>query len=119
MMNNIQFFTNLPGSASLTASTQIGRASCRERVQISVVAVSLKKKKKEKKRKEKKKKKKKQTSVDKKIQRADTETAKRRRTRSDVTTEVSTKQDSIRQPEANDNDEAIEDVDTICRRTNN
>ena len=36
---------------------KIGRASCRERVQISVVAVSLKKKKKKTKRKKKKKKK--------------------------------------------------------------
>ena len=39
---------------------QIGRASCRERVQISVVAVSLKKKKKKRKKERKKKKKKKQ-----------------------------------------------------------
>ena len=39
-------------------SGQIGRASCRERVQISVVAVALKKKRKKEKEKEKKKKKK-------------------------------------------------------------
>ena len=42
----------------MEGSAKIGRASCRERVQISVVAVSLKKKKKEEKKEEKKEKKK-------------------------------------------------------------
>ena len=38
--------TPFPKSRKLSKPDEIGRASCRERVQISVVAVSLKKKKK-------------------------------------------------------------------------
>ena len=38
------FITQSTWSQIIIAATQIGRASCRERVQISVVAVSLKKK---------------------------------------------------------------------------
>ena len=55
-VNSFNYFGDLSPSDGW-ASTEIGRASCRERVQISVVAVSLKKKK-EKKKKEKEKKKK-------------------------------------------------------------